>query len=209
MNNTEFDDDFWKMILISAPSGSGKTTLAKYLVEQIPDLKFCVSDTTREPRTDEKHGKDYYFTYPDIFQEKIKKDEFVEWEEVYPGLYYGTSKMEIFGIRYVNKIPILDIDVKGAVSIKKMYQQGCFSIFIEPPSIEELEKRLRERSTDSPEKIEERLNKASSELEFYQNNKELFDITITNEDLSKAKQEILEKVNEYLNDNLQNRRSRM
>lgn len=171
-----------KLIIITAPSGAGKSTIAKYLMDKNPGLAFSISATTRPLRGNEKHGRDYYFMSVDEFQHTIQQDGFVEWEMVYEGKYYGTLKSEIERIWQDNKTPMLDIDVKGAIHVKQLYSKNALTIFIEPPSIDELKKRLVGRNTDTPENIETRINKASYELSF----KESFDRIIVNDNLKDA-----------------------
>jgi guanylate kinase len=172
-----------KIIIITAPSGAGKTSITKHLLKTFPDkLAFSVSAATRQKRTYEKDGVDYYFTSVDDFKEKIQHGAFVEWEMVYEGKYYGTLKSEIHRIWKEEKAPLLDIDVKGAVHVQQQHPEKSLSIFIEPPSVDELKKRLNTRGTETPESIATRVNKAAYELSF----KEHFDKVIVNDDLEKA-----------------------
>lgn len=171
-----------KIIILTAPSGAGKSSVAYYLLENNEWLAFSVSAATREKRKGEIDGVHYYFMSPEEFREKVKNNEFLEWEMVYKDNYYGTLYSEIERIWAEGKTPLLDIDVKGAIHIEQEFPQQTLSIFIEPPSIEILEKRLRSRGTDSEEKIQTRMNKASYEISL----KDSFDMIILNDDLDKA-----------------------
>ena len=178
MNNSKH-----KIIIIAAPSGAGKTSITRYLLNKFPDqLAFSISAATRQPRGQEKDGKDYYFISPEEFRQKIKEDAFIEWEMVYEGKYYGTLKSEINEIWSAGKVPVLDIDIKGAINVQKQYPTESVSLFIEPPSVAELRKRLEFRGTETPESIEARISKATYELSF----KENFDHIILNDVLDKA-----------------------
>ena len=181
-----------KLFIFSAPSGSGKTTIVRSLLEKDLDLEFSISATSRPKRENEINEKDYYFLSVDEFKQRIKNDEFVEWEEVYENRFYGTLKSEVERIWKEGKHVIFDVDVVGGINIKKKYPDKALSIFIMPPSIEELEKRLKLRSTDSKEDIETRINKASEELTYAKD----FDIVIVNDKLDKA---ILEAKNAVRN----------
>lgn len=171
-----------KIIIITAPSGAGKTSITRYLLNKYPNLSFSISAATRMARQNEKDGVDYYFMSIDDFQEKIHNNEFIEWEMVYEGKYYGTLKSEIERIWANGKTPILDIDVKGAIHVQQQFPQSSFSIFVQPPSVEELKKRLEGRGTETPENIATRLNKATYELSFNHS----FDKVIVNENLDEA-----------------------
>src|SRR6478735_8689387 len=171
-----------KLIIITAPSGAGKTSVTKYLLEKIPQLGFSVSATTRKPRSNEINNVDYYFISENDFHNKIQENDFIEWEMVYEGKYYGTFKSELERIWKENKIPLLDIDVKGAIHVHEQFDSNCLTIFIEPPSIEELKKRLQSRGTESLESLQTRLNKAVFELSFKQH----FNKIIINDDLQQA-----------------------
>lgn len=171
-----------KLIIISAPSGAGKTTLVRHLLQQEFDLGFSVSATSRQPRPGETDGKDYHFISENEFRQKIENDEFLEWEEVYRGIFYGTLKSEVARIRETGKNVIFDVDVVGGVNIKKYYGKDALAIFIEPPSLEELKSRLTKRSTETEEKIGVRIAKAEKELEFANR----FDVVIVNEKLPDA-----------------------
>lgn len=155
-----------KIIIITAPSGAGKTSITRYLINKYPKLAFSISAATRQARGPEKNGVDYYFMSLEEFREKIKNDEFVEWEMVYQGKYYGTLKSELERIWTEGRTPILDIDVKGAIHVQQQFPHTSLSIFVLPPSLEELKKRLQGRGTETPENMAIRLNKASYELSF-------------------------------------------
>lgn len=185
------------LIILSAPSGSGKSTIANYLLQQDLNLKFSISATSRKPRGNEKNGVEYYFLSPEEFRERIDKGEFLEYEEVYKDHFYGTLKNEIDSILNEGYNAVLDIDVVGGCNIKKQYGDKALSIFIQPPSVEELRKRLEKRCTDSPETIEKRVEKAEFELRFAPQ----FDKIIVNDDLEKAKQESLKTIKNYINKN--------
>ncbi len=170
------------LIIITAPSGSGKTSITHYLLNKYPLLCFSISAATRSPRGQEKDGVDYYFISPDHFQQKIKEEAFVEWEMVYEGKYYGTLKLELDRIWNEGRIPVLDIDVKGAIHVQQQFAGNCLSIFIQPPSVEELKRRLESRGTETPESLAARVNKASYEISFSHH----FHHTVVNDDLQKA-----------------------
>ncbi len=184
-----------KLIVFSAPSGSGKTSIVRHLLEK-PELKleFSVSATSRKLRGSEEHGKDYYFISTKEFKNKIKEDVFAEWEEVYEDNLYGTYKKEIERIREKGMNVIFDIDVVGGLNLKKLYPEDTLAIFVKPPSIEELEKRLRNRKTDTEEKIKERLAKASRELAY----QDQFDEILVNDDLDQARKEAYKLVKKYI-----------
>jgi len=171
-----------KLIIITAPSGSGKTSITRHLMQHFPQLAFSVSAATRQPRGIEKDGVDYHFMSTETFQQKIQHNEFVEWEMVYEGKYYGTLKSELEKIWNNNKIPVLDIDVKGAIHVQQQFPQTSLSLFIEPPSVAELKSRLQSRGTETAESLAARVNKAAYELSF----KEHFNKVVVNDDLQKA-----------------------
>jgi guanylate kinase len=171
-----------KMIVISAPSGSGKTTIVKQVLASDLNLAFSVSACSRAPRQNEVDGRDYYFLTPDAFRQKIDADEFIEWEEVYPGSYYGTLRSEVERIWRQGRHVIFDVDVVGGLNIKRQYGAKCLAIFVKAPSVAELEKRLRLRATDDETTINQRMLKADYELTFAPQ----FDAIIINEDLSVA-----------------------
>lgn len=171
-----------KILIITAPSGAGKTSITKHLMQRFPQLAFSVSAATRKARGSEKNGVDYHFMSEEDFKQKIQHNEFVEWEMVYEGKYYGTLKEELQRIWNLNKIPVLDIDVKGAIHVQQQYPLSSLSLFIEPPSVAELKKRLESRGTETEESLAARVNKASYELSF----KEHFNKIIVNDDLEKA-----------------------
>jgi len=183
-----------KMIIMTAPSGAGKTTIVRHLLEKIDRLSFSVSATTRAPRKGEVDGKDYYFLSEKKFKKKIKKGAFAEWEEVYPGKYYGTLKKEIKRIWKEGKDVVFDIEVKGATNIKRIYKDKALAIFIKPPSIEELLNRLQKRDTENSNSIKERINRAKEEMT-YQNN---FDIVLINDVLPIALIEAEEIASNFL-----------
>lgn len=183
-----------KAIIFSAPSGSGKTTLVKYCLKRFSQLEFSITATTRPPRGDEAHERDYYFISPDEFKEKISEDEFLEYEEVYPNKFYGTLKSEVKRIWDAGKIVIFDVDVKGGVNLKKSFGEKALAIFIAPPCIEELERRLINRNTDDNESIKVRVMKAEQEMLF----RNQFDKVIVNDKLATAKAEISSMIEEFI-----------
>lgn len=183
-----------KLIVLSAPSGAGKTTIMRYLLQQDLSLSFSISATTRQPRGTEVHGKDYYFFTVEDFRQKIADGAFVEYEEVYPGCFYGTLKSEVERLTSQGKHVVFDVDVVGGVNIKKMYGKRALTIFVQPPSIEALQQRLQTRATDSPEMIETRIAKAAYEMTFAQQ----FDVVIVNDDLPKAQQEAEQVIRNFL-----------
>lgn len=181
------------MILIfSAPSGAGKSTLVNYLLSQRDDLEFSVSCTTRAPRGQEVNGREYYFITNEEFLERVNKGEFVEYENVYSGTYYGTLRGEIERIENKGHHVVFDVDVKGGIHLKQIFGDKALSIFVAPPSVEELRRRLIGRATDSMEKIEERVKKASIEME----DSKHFDQIIVNDNLEIAKSKLLRIIEE-------------
>lgn len=190
------NDNSHKILIITAPSGAGKTSVTTHLLQKFAKLTFSVSASTRLARDNEINGVDYYFMSFEEFQKKIQRNEFVEWEMVYEGKYYGTLKSELDRIWKSNKVPVLDIDVKGAIHIQQQFPDKTMTIFIEPPSIEELKKRLEARGTETKESLGARINKASFELSF----KHSFSHTIINFDLEKARTEAVEIVESFLMD---------
>ncbi len=183
-----------KIIIITAPSGAGKTSITHFLLEKYPQLAFSTSAATRSPRGNEVNGKDYYFMKVDEFQQKIQKGEFVEWEMVYEGKYYGTLKKELDRLWKDNRCPLLDIDVKGAIHVQTQYPQTSLSIFIEPPSVRELARRLASRGTETEESLQTRVNKAEYEMSFSSH----FNHTIVNDDLQEACEEAEKLITEFL-----------
>jgi len=183
-----------KLVIISAPSGAGKTTIVNHLLKQGLGLVFSVSATTRVPRGREKNGKEYYFISAEDFREKIRKNEFAEWQEVYKDQYYGTLKSEIERIWAEKKNVIFDVDVKGGLNLKNTFGNKAISIFIMPPSVNDLEKRLLSRATDDRSKIKVRVEKAIEELKLASN----FDHIIINDNLELAQKEVYEMVKSFL-----------
>jgi len=184
------------MIIVSAPSGSGKSTIVNWLMKEHPELhlNFSISCTSRAPRGTEKNGVEYFFLTPEEFKEKIQHNEFLEYEEVYENRFYGTLKQQVENQREAGQNVVFDVDVKGGVNIKKYYGDDAMSLFIQPPSVEELRRRLEHRGTDTPEAIEERLAKAAYEMTFAPQ----FDHVVVNDDLESAKQETLKLVQDFL-----------
>lgn len=186
--------DSRKIIIIAAPSGSGKTSITRFLLQKYPALSLSISAATRKPRGEEKDGVHYHFISEDDFKHKIEENAFVEWEMVYEGSYYGTLKAELERIWNLGKTPILDIDVKGAIHLQDQFPNRCLSIFIEPPSVAELKKRLESRGTETAESLANRVNKASYELSF----KNHFHKNILNDDLERACSETEQVIKEFL-----------
>jgi guanylate kinase len=184
-----------RIIIFSAPSGSGKTTIVKHLLATNPNLGFSISACTRDKRgRNEENGKDYYFLTPEDFKNRIDKDEFVEWEQVYEGAFYGTLKSEIQRIWDTGKHVISDVDVKGGLSLKEFYGERALAIFVKVPSEAELEKRLRTRATDTEESISRRLFKVKFEMSF----EDQFDVILVNEDLESTLVKAQELVDKFL-----------
>lgn len=183
-----------KLIIFSAPSGSGKSTIINYLLTQHLNLAFSISATSRPPRGTEQNGVEYFFLSPEEFKQRIANDEFLEYEEVYTDRFYGTLKAQVEKQLAAGQNVIFDVDVVGGCNIKKFYGDRALSVFIQPPSVEELRKRLNGRGTDSPEVIESRITKAEFELGYA----DKFDTVIVNDDLEKAKAEALQVIRNFI-----------
>ena len=186
--------EYQKMIVITAPSGAGKTSITRHLMKVFPQLAFSISAATRQSRADERDRVDYYFISVEEFQKKILNEEFVEWEMVYEGKYYGTLKSELRRMWSKEQIPVLDIDVQGAIHVQKEYPVNSLFIFIKPPSIDELRKRLESRGSESPESIQTRVSKAAYELSFANQ----FSHVIENKDFETACREAERIVNDFI-----------
>ena len=186
-----------KCLIFSAPSGSGKSTIVQWLTKEHPELNlsFSISATSRPPRGEEKHGVEYFFLTPEEFKAKINANEFLEYEEVYTDRYYGTLKSQVDEQLASGKNIIFDIDIKGGINVKKFYGDNALSLFIQPPGVDELRRRLIGRATDTPEQIEIRLAKAEYEMSFANQ----FDRIIINDDLDAAKEETLKAISHFLN----------
>ena len=186
-----------KMLIVSAPSGSGKSTIVQWLMKEHPELKlyFSISCTSRAPRGTEQNGVEYFFLTPEEFRTKIQNDEFLEYEEVYTDRFYGTLKAQVERQREAGQNVVFDVDVKGGINIKKYYGDEALSLFIQPPSVEELRRRLVGRATDTPEAIEQRLAKAEYEMTFAPQ----FDSIVINDNLEEAKEQTLELLSSFLN----------
>ena len=183
-----------KLVILSAPSGSGKSTIINYILSKNLPLEFSISATSRPPRGNEKNGAEYYFLTPEEFREKIDKGCFIEYEEVYPDRFYGTLKSEVEAKLAEGKNIILDVDVAGGLNIKDLYKQKALLIFIRPPSIEELQRRLEERGTDTSEVIADRMSKAAYELSLASK----YDAIVVNDRLKKAENETINIINKFL-----------
>lgn len=183
-----------KLFIFSAPSGSGKSTIVQHLMKLDLDLSFSVSATSRKPRKGEHQGREYHFMTPAEFREKIRNDDFIEWEEVYSGQYYGTLKSEVDKIWSRNQHAVFDIDVLGGLNLKRLYGDQALAIFIEPPSLNILEERLRSRGTDDPSSLDKRLKKAETELQYAKD----FDVVLLNDTLEIALKEAEELVKNFL-----------
>lgn len=183
-----------KLVIFSAPSGAGKSTLVNYLLPQFPQLSFSISATSRAPRGQEEHGKDYYFLSSEEFKMRVAQDELLEWEEVYAGTYYGTLRSEVERILSEGKVVVFDIDVVGALNLKKQFGNRALALFVQAPSVEILEQRLRGRGTDSEEKIQQRVAKATIEMARAPE----FDKVVVNDDLNTAKAEALAILKDFL-----------
>jgi len=188
-------DTIHKLIIITAPSGAGKTSITRHLMQHFPQLAFSISAATRKSRGYEQDGVDYHFISEDEFKQKIQHEEFVEWEMVYEGKYYGTLKSELQRIWSDGKIPVLDIDVKGAIHVQQQYPDSSLSLFIEPPSVDVLKARLESRGTETAESLAARVNKSAYELSF----KDQFNRHIVNDDLQRACAEAETLVAEFIN----------
>ena len=184
-----------KLIIFSAPSGSGKTTIVKHLLNRGFNLEFSISATSRKPRGTEEHGKDYYFLTPAEFRKKIEESAFLEWEEVYANTYYGTLKSEVERITANDNNVVFDVDVIGGLNIKSFYGERALAIFIQPPSVKELENRLKSRATDDAETIQKRVDKAELELSYA----DKFDVIIVNDNLESAKEKTEKFLSDFLN----------
>ncbi|MBO4598952.1 MAG: guanylate kinase [Bacteroidaceae bacterium] len=183
-----------KLIIFSAPSGSGKSTIINYLMTQGLNMHFSISATSRAPRGTEQNGVEYFFLTPEEFRTKIDNDEFLEYEEVYANRFYGTLKAQVEKQLEEGQNVVFDVDVKGGVNIKKFYGERALSVFIQPPSVDELRRRLEGRATDAPEVINDRIARAEYELSFAPQ----FDTIVVNDDLETAKAEALQKIKEFL-----------
>lgn len=183
-----------KLVIFSAPSGSGKTTIVRELLKRFPRFEFSISATSRQPRGQEQNGVDYYFLTHDEFRARVERDEFVEWEEVYAGTCYGTLRSEMERIWSKGNIIVFDVDVMGGINLKSLFKDDACSIFIMPPSVEELERRLRGRGTDAEEVIRKRIDKAEFEL----SKSSQFDYTVINDDLAIAVEEAASIIENFL-----------
>ncbi len=184
-----------KLIVVSAPSGSGKTTLVRHLLATIPGISFSVSATSRAMREGELDGRDYYFLNAEEFRHRVDAGDFIEWEEVYPGVYYGTLKSEVQRLTEKGNHVVFDVDVIGGLNIKHQFGNQALAIFVMAPSVEALEKRLRSRCTDSEESLQQRISKAAYEMTFV----ERFDKIVVNDELEAAKSAIASIVNDFIN----------
>lgn len=183
-----------KIVIITAPSGSGKTSIAHHLLQVFPHMEFSISATTRQPRGQEQHGREYYFISVEAFKQHIANDAFLEWEMVYEGKYYGTLKSEINRMWAAGKVPLLDIDVKGAMRVQQLFAGNCLCIFIEAPSLEVLRQRLVARGTETAESLHARLDKAAYEQTY----KTQFDAVVVNDDLRVAQQQTAGLIEAFL-----------
>ncbi|MCB9275178.1 MAG: guanylate kinase [Lewinellaceae bacterium] len=183
-----------KLLLFAAPSGAGKTTIVRHLLKTYSELAFSVSATTRPPRPHEVDGKDYYFISPEKFRELVAQDAFVEWEEVYEGLYYGTLKAEVERLWKAGKFIIFDIDVKGALNIKRLYQDKALAVFVRPPSIQALRQRLQGRSTEDEATLRKRMARAEHEMAY----EDRFDLALVNDSLEEALKKAEQIVEQFI-----------
>jgi guanylate kinase len=182
-----------RIVIFSAPSGAGKTTILHAVLRQMPNLRFSVSATTRPPRPEEKDGRDYYFFTSDRFFEAVKHNEFVEWQEVYPGRYYGTLKSEVERLTQEGNIVVFEVDVMGGINLKKHYGAEALALFINPPSLQALHQRLKGRATESSAEIERRITKAEYEMGFAVH----YDKVILNDNLQHAVQQVMACIDEF------------
>ena len=189
------DSSVHKMIIVSAPSGAGKTTIVNHLLKKFPQLGFSVSATSRKMREGEKNGREYYFITSEEFKKLIDSNKLLEWQEVYPGSYYGTLVSEVIRINENGQIPVFDVDVVGGLNIKKLYGSDSLALFINPPSMEILEARLRARATDNEESLQKRLSKVKWELSFEKE----FDKVIVNDTFENAFSQVDKIVSEFFN----------
>ena len=185
---------YHKILIITAPSGAGKTSITKHLMSQFPQLAFSISAATRQARGNEQNGKDYYFISLEEFKQRIVHNDFIEWEMVYEGKYYGTLKSELERIWKNDQIPVLDIDVKGAIHVQQQYPINTLSIFVEPPSVDELMIRLSGRGTETEDSLTARVNKATYEITF----KDQFNKVIFNDNLERACKDAEKLVKEFI-----------
>ena len=183
-----------KLIIFSAPSGAGKTSIIKYLLDKVSSTEFSISATSRKPRNDEKNGIDYHFMSVGSFKKKIENNDFIEFEEVYDNVFYGTLNSEIDRIWQNGNTVLLDMDVKGGLKIKSIFKEKALSIFVKPPSIKALDNRLTKRALDTQKSIHERLKKSEFELSYA----EEFDVVLKNNDLDKTKNEAFRIVSEFI-----------
>lgn len=188
----------YKLVLFCGPSGSGKTTIVHYLMEKFPAMRFSISATTRPARPNEVHGKDYYFLTPDEFRERIARDEFLEWEEVYADRFYGTLKSEVERILNDDHIALFDVDVEGGLQIRKHFGRQLLDVFVMPPSVDELHQRLVARATESEDSLFKRLSKAEKEMQYAFR----FNHVIVNTVLEDAKREAVTLVEQFLADEI-------
>lgn len=183
-----------KLIVVSAPSGAGKTSIVRYLLEQNPQLSFSISATTRAKREMEVDGRDYYFISVAEFQQRIKNEAFLEWQEVYKGQYYGSLKSEVDRLSEEGKVVVFDVDVLGGLNIKKYYGEQALAIFVQPPTVEALKERLTGRGTETAESLQKRLDKAEYEMSFANQ----FDVILVNDKLEVAREEANRLIHDFL-----------
>lgn len=183
-----------RIVIFSAPSGAGKTTILHAVLQRMPSLRFSVSATTRQPRQGEIDGRDYYFLSPDQFFEAVKHNDFVEWQEVYPGRYYGTLKREVERLTGQGNIVVFEVDVMGGINLKKHYGDDALALFINPPSVQALHQRLKARATENADEIERRITKAEYEMGFAMH----YDKVVLNDNLEHAVQQVMRHIEEFL-----------